>query len=164
MPLYPDDTQGPFNPLGMTSAVLERDAHGTFVGSSYMYATARDWARFGLLIAQRGAWEGRSLLPAGYVDWMNAPHPASMAPWGRAEYGHGQIWLHGPDAGVAAGDDPDAGFDLPADTVWMLGHDGQSIAVVPSQSLVVVRMGLTPFRRGYRPQGMLRAVIDATSE
>jgi CubicO group peptidase (beta-lactamase class C family) len=54
----------------MRSAVLETDARGTFVGSSYLYATARDWARFGQFLLQRGVWNGRSLLPVGYVDWM----------------------------------------------------------------------------------------------
>lgn len=151
-----------FGPLGMTSAVLERDAGGTFVGSSYLYATARDWARFGLLLAQRGAWLGRSLLPAGYVDWMTDPHPASKTEWGALEYGRGQIWLRGPEAGVPPGTDPDAGFDLPDDAVWMLGHDGQSIAVVPSRGLVVVRLGLTPSEMGYQPQALLQAVIAAT--
>ncbi|MEL6437270.1 MAG: serine hydrolase, partial [Pseudomonadota bacterium] len=76
-----------FAPLGMTSAVLETDASGTFVGSSYLYATARDWARLGQFLMQRGVWEGRSLLPTGYVDWMTEPHPASN----EGAYGRGQV-------------------------------------------------------------------------
>ncbi len=151
-----------FGPLGMTSAVLETDARGTFVGSSYLYATARDWARFGQFILQKGVWNGQELLPAGYADWMMAPHPASMAKWGEPEYGQGQIWLRGPDAGVPDGEDPDKGYTLPADTVWMLGHDGQSMAIVPSKNLVVVRLGLTPSKLGYRSQAMVQALIAAT--
>ena len=60
-----------FGPLGMRSAVMEADARGTFVGSSYLYATGRDWARFGLLLLQDGQWDGRALLPPGWVQWMS---------------------------------------------------------------------------------------------
>lgn len=151
-----------FGPLGMTSAVFETDARGTFVGSSYLYATARDWARFGQFILQKGVWNGQEILPVGYADWMTAPHPASRTAWGEAEYGQGQIWLRGPEAGVPEGEDPDKGFGLPPDTVWMLGHDGQATAIIPSKNLVVVRMGLTPSKLGYRPQAMMQALIAAT--
>ncbi len=152
-----------FDSIGMSSAVLEADASGTFVGSSYLYATARDWARLGLLLAQRGAWDGRSILPSGYVDWMASPAPASMATWGKPEYGH-QVWLRGPEAGTPKGEDPDKGYDLPADMFWALGHDGQSVAISPSHGLVVVRMGLTPSKLGYKPQGLVAALVKAAGE
>lgn len=145
-----------FEPIGMTSAVLETDARGTFVGSSYLYATARDWARFGLFIEQNGMWRDSRILPEGYVDTMRAEAPAS-----KGEYGQGQVWLHGSDAGSAPGEDPDKGFDLPEDAFWFLGHDGQSVAVIPSQRLVVVRLGLTPSKLGYRAQGMVAALAKA---
>jgi CubicO group peptidase (beta-lactamase class C family) len=151
-----------FGPLGMKSATFEVDARGTFVGSSYLYATARDWARFGQFMLQKGVWNRQEILPAGFADWMMQPHPASITKWGRPEYGQGQIWLRGPDAGTPEGEDPDKGYDLPADTVWMLGHDGQAIAIVPSKGLVMVRMGLTPSKLGYKPQKMLQALIAAT--
>jgi CubicO group peptidase (beta-lactamase class C family) len=143
-----------FDPIGMTSAVLETDARGTFVGSSYLYATARDWARFGLLMLQDGVWNGEEILPPGFVSWMREPVPAS-----KGEYGRGQVWLHGSDAGTPAGQHPDEGFDLPKDTFWFLGHDGQSIAVVPSKKLVVVRLGLTPSKLGYRAQALVSALV-----
>ena len=57
-----------FDPLGMSSAVLETDAAGTFIGSSYVYATARDWARFGMLYLRDGIWNGARILPPGWVD------------------------------------------------------------------------------------------------
>jgi CubicO group peptidase (beta-lactamase class C family) len=145
-----------FGPLGMTSAVMETDARGTFVGSSYMYATARDWARFGQFLLQDGIWNGVELLPPGFAAWMREPAPAS-----NGEYGRGQVWLHGPVAGTSEGQDPDAGFDLTADAFWLLGHDGQSIAVTPSKRLVVVRLGLTPSKLGYKPQRMLEALAKA---
>src|SRR4249919_886896 len=81
-----------FDPVGMTSAVLEPDARGTFVGSSYLYATARDWARFGLFILRKGTWNGQEILPAGYTDWMREPAPAS-----KGAYGKGHVWLWGPE-------------------------------------------------------------------
>ncbi|PBB78919.1 6-aminohexanoate hydrolase [Mesorhizobium sp. WSM3879] len=142
-----------FEPLGMRSAVLETDERGTFVGSSYLYATAHDWARFGQFLLQGGVWNGAQILPAGFVDWMRQPAPASKV------YGNGQVWIEGPGdeenpgAGAAAG--------LPKDTYWMEGHDGQTVAIVPSEQLVVVRLGLTPAKLGYRPQAMVAALVKA---
>lgn len=144
---YPRDAL--FAPLGMTSAVLETDASGTFVGSSYLYATARDWARFGQFLLQDGIWHGQRLLPEGFVGAMRTPTGASGG-----RYTQVQAWLRGPGG-------PSSQFGLPEDTFWMLGHDGQSIAIVPSANLVVVRMGLTPGRLGYRPQIMLKKILDA---
>ncbi|WP_246717199.1 serine hydrolase domain-containing protein [Oricola nitratireducens] len=143
-----------FGPLGMHSAVLEADARDTFVGSSYMYATAHDWARFGHFLAQRGVWEGRSLLPVGYVDWMAEPHPAS-----HGVYGRGHVWLSPPNT-----DMPGPKAELPADAFFMEGHDGQSVSIVPSENLVVVRLGLTPSREGYKVENLVQAVIAALDE
>jgi CubicO group peptidase (beta-lactamase class C family) len=144
-----------FKPLGMVSAVMEPDEHGTLVGSSYMYATARDWARYGLFLAQDGVWQGQELLPRGYVAMMASPVAASAG-----EYGHGLVWLWGSDS-VIPGKNPDLSFGLPADTFWMEGHDGQYTAIIPSRALVVVRLGLTPSSNGYRPQPLVKAVLDA---
>lgn len=147
--------QALFSPLGMTSAVMEPDAAGTLAGSSYLYATARDWARFGEFLRGDGVWAGRRILPEGFVSWMREAAPASGG-----EYGRGQLWLHGPGGGVVA----DAGFDLPGDTFWLLGHDGQSVAVVPSRGLVVVRLGLTPSGLAYKPQKMVEALVRLHGE
>jgi CubicO group peptidase (beta-lactamase class C family) len=144
-----------FKPLGMTSATLETDASGTFVGSSYMYATARDWARYGLFLSQGGVWRGQKLLPAGYVAMMASPVAASGG-----QYGHGLVWLWGTDA-IAPGKNPDTAFGIPADTFWMEGHDGQSTAIIPSRELVIVRLGLTPSRDHYQPEPLVRAVLTA---
>jgi CubicO group peptidase (beta-lactamase class C family) len=145
-----------FGPLGMDSAVLETDASGTFVGSSYLYAGARDWARFGQFLLQEGVWESKQILPAGYVAWMREPAPAS-----NGDYGRGQLWLHGPRANTPEGQHSDTGFTLPDDAFWLLGHDGQTTTVVPSSNLVVVRMGLTPSNMGYKPQGLVQALVAA---
>jgi CubicO group peptidase (beta-lactamase class C family) len=148
-----------FGPLGMTSAVFETDQAGTFVGSSYLYATARDWARFGELMRLDGAWNGQQILAPGFALTMREPVEISDTGYG-PEYGKGQLWLRGPEAGTPAGVDPDAAFGVPDDIFWILGHDGQSTAVVPSKGLVVVRMGLTPSKLGYKPQGLVKRVLE----
>jgi len=145
--------QALFGPLGMDTAVFETDARGTLVGSSYLYASARDWARFGQLLLQDGVWNGQRILPQGWVEWMRRPTEASDG-----EYGRG-IWLHGPRVGFSPDPDPDAGFDLPEDAYWLIGHDGQTITVIPSRRLVVVRMGLTPTKLAYKPQALVEAVV-----
>ena len=144
-----------FTPVGMTSATIEADEYGTLVGSSYMYATARDWARYGQFLLQEGVWQGREMLPRGYVAMMASPVAASGG-----EYGHGLVWLWGSDA-VSPGKNPDAAFGIPADTFWMEGHDGQSTAIVPSRELVIVRLGLTPARDHYQPQPLVKALLEA---
>jgi CubicO group peptidase (beta-lactamase class C family) len=85
---------------------------------------------------------------------------APVAAYG-GEYGRGMVWrwaTHPDQSGV----NPNAAFGLPDDIFWLSGHDGQFIAVVPSRQLVVVRMGLTPEREHYRPEPLVRAVLDAT--
>lgn len=139
-----------FTPLGMQSAVLEADAAGTFAGSSYMYATARDWARFGQFLLQEGMWRGRQILPPGFVAWMREPSDASPA------YGRGHVWIEG-EQDDASGSAP----EVPPDTFWMQGHDGQRIAIIPSRQLVVVRMGLTPAKLGYQPRHLVAKVAKA---
>lgn len=137
-----------FDPLGMTSAEMEADEHGTLVGSSYMYATARDWARFGLFLLQDGTWNGTPLLPPGFVARMNTSNGLP------GHYSEMQSWLDINDDDAAAG--------VPADAFWLVGHDGQSIAIVPSEDLVVVRLGLTPSKLGYGPERLVKALADAT--
>ncbi len=123
-----------FDPAGMTSAFFEPDASGSFVGSSYAYMTARDWARFGEWFRRDGEWEGR-LLPEGWVRYATTPTPA--APHG--EYG-AHWWLNaGPPGDPGARPWP----AIPAEVYAARGHSGQWVAVVPSARLVVVRLGLT---------------------
>jgi CubicO group peptidase (beta-lactamase class C family) len=117
-----------FGPLGMTSAQPEFDARGTFMGSALVYATARDFARFGLLYLRDGVWEGRRVLPPGWVDFART---ATGARDGR-RYGAGW-WVEPGGSGPTAG---------PPDTFRAQGHEGQLIVVVPSRDLVLVRLGL----------------------
>ncbi|MFN3231888.1 MAG: serine hydrolase domain-containing protein [Alphaproteobacteria bacterium] len=126
-----------FAPIGMTTAEPEFDGSGTWVGSSWLHATARDWARFGLFMLRGGIWEGRQILPEGWVDYMRTP----LAHEPRGIYG-GQTWLN---AGPV--DDPAARRieALPADTFMATGHRGQYLIMVPSKDLVIVRLGRTGY-------------------
>ncbi|MCF6368214.1 serine hydrolase domain-containing protein [Rhizobium halophilum] len=139
---YPN--QALFRPLGMQSAVLETDAAGTFVGSSYMYATGRDWARFALLLLRDGVWDDTRLLPEGFVRLMAEPNGTSGG-----RYSKMQTWLPGEDEA-----------DLPNDTFFLQGHDGQTIAIIPSLDLAVVRLGLTPRRDGYEVTPLVRRIVE----
>jgi len=142
-----------FDKLGMSSAVLEPDPSGTFVGSSNMYATARDWARFGLLFLQDGMWEGERILPVGWVDYCVSPAPASDGKYGA------QFWLNDGPPGA-----PDERWmpRLGRDVFSARGHDGQYVTVLPSHELVVVRLGFTPSHlEAWDHQEFLQKVIEA---
>ena len=121
-----------FEPLHMRSAVLEPDASGTFIGCSFLYASARDWARLGLLFLRDGVWQGKRLLPEGWVAY--SLEPTLQSP--EDEYG-AQVWLKLPES-AELGEPP-----MPEDAYYMLGYDEQVVAIVPSRDLVVVRLGLT---------------------
>lgn len=124
-----------FDAVDMTSAFFEPDVTGTFIGSSFAFMTARDWARFGELHRSDGVWAGRRILPEGWVTYVTTPTPG--APQG--SYG-AHWWLN---AGTP-GDPADRQWKkLPADTFAAWGHSGQYVLVVPSAKLVVVRLGLS---------------------
>jgi hypothetical protein len=141
-----------FDRIGMTSAVLETDATGTFVGSSFMYATARDWARFGLLYLQDGVWSGERILPEGWVDFSRSPAPA--APDGK--FG-AHFWLRIPSEFRCGDNLP----DLPADAFHAIGYGGQFVTVVPSRKLVLVRLGAARYPCAWNHQKFVALVIDA---
>jgi CubicO group peptidase (beta-lactamase class C family) len=136
-------------PLGMSSAVLEPDAEGGLVCSSYLWATPRDWARFGQWWLQDGEWQGEQLLDPAFVRWSTTP-----------------VALDGEDGGHAAhwwvnrrADGSVRDAVLPADAYWASGHDGQRLVVVPSADVVVVRMGFSPTLAGEQ-LGISRLVAD----
>jgi CubicO group peptidase (beta-lactamase class C family) len=141
-----------FARVGMHTAVLETDPSGTFVGSSYGYASARDWAKLGLLFLQDGVMFGERVLAAGWVARSAAPNGCSDGTYGW------QLWLNAdPD-----GDGPRARRwpALPADLLHMDGHEGQYVVVSPSAGLVVVRLGCTK-AGGFPLAPFLRAVHAA---
>ncbi|HEU4475661.1 MAG TPA: serine hydrolase [Methyloceanibacter sp.] len=121
-----------FAPLGMRTALIEPDAAGTFVGSSLMYASARDFARLGLLYLEDGVWQGERILPEGWVAYTLTP--AKHAP--EQSYG-AHMWLKLP-LSAGYGEPP-----MPDDAYYFLGHEEQTVAIVPSRDLVIVRLGRT---------------------
>lgn len=131
-----------FGPIGMHSAVFEQDRAGTFVGSSYVYATPRDMARFGYLYLRDGCWDDRRILPEGWVEDTSAVSPAFLVEasyeWARdgdAVPGR-HFWTNRsiPELGIDA-----VWPDVPEDAYQASGHWGQSITMIPSEDLVVVR-------------------------
>ena len=121
-----------FDPLGMRSAVPEFDAAGTFMGGAFVWANARDWARFGLLFLRDGVWDGARVLPAGWVDYVRTPAPAPN----NGVYG-AQLWLNLEPKGQQFKPLPGG----PASAISVNGNGGQMVVIVPTHDLVVVRLG-----------------------
>ncbi len=116
-----------FEKIGITDAVFEVDASGDFVGSSYLYATARDYARFGLLYLNDGVFNGERLFPEDWVDFTRTPASGSNGKYGAL------FWLN------KDGRYPSA----PDDMFSCEGHDGQMVFIIPSKELVVVVLGFS---------------------
>lgn len=143
-----------FGPLGMSTAVIEPDPSGTFVGSSYMYASARDWARMGLFLARDGVWNGKRILPAGWVTYMTTPAPDSDGVYGA------QTWLN------MGRDNPQAPSNyrfsrLPKNMFYFSGYNGQNVIVLPDQDLVVVRLGVTHDRKTWKIEALVVDVMES---
>ncbi|KAB1158950.1 serine hydrolase [Tenacibaculum aiptasiae] len=113
--------------IGMNSMVIETDLSGNFVGSSYAWATARDWAKLGLLYLHNGEWNGEHLFDKDWVQYATTPTPGSDGWYGA------QIWLN---AGKRYP-------DVPTNMYSFNGYKGQNVFILPSEDLVVVRTGLT---------------------
>jgi len=130
-----------FNRLGMTRSTVERDQKGVFVGSSYWYAPPREMARFGYLYLNDGCWRGERLLPEGWVATSVAPseplkrNRITTDPTDVSGY---SWWLNRP---VPEANIPVPFPDVPEDAYAARGHWGQSITVVPSRDVIIVRVG-----------------------
>lgn len=118
-----------FNKIGMRSMVLETDQSGTIVGSSYAFATPRDWARFGLLYLKNGYWGEEQILPDNWVKISQTPARKSNGRYGA------QFWLNG-------GANPKLP-NAPSTIYFCSGYNGQRVYIVPTHNLVIVRMGLS---------------------
>ncbi len=127
-----------FARIGMRSAVIEADAAGTLVGSSFMFATARDFARFGLLYLNDGVWRGERILPEGWTTYARTPTPTAP----ESQYG-AHWWLPSDTERAQA---KARGVPLPDDAFNASGFEGQKTVVIPSRKLVLVRLGLAYFR------------------
>lgn len=122
-----------FAPLGAASFVLEPDSAGNSIGSSYIYATARDWARLGELYLEGGVWNGKRLLPEGWTNYVSTPTPASDG-----EYG-AHFWLNRDGANGRTRSVP----GVPEDMYMMSGYEGQYVFIIPDKRAVIVRAGMT---------------------
>lgn len=135
-----------FDPIGMRNAEARVDDAGTFVGSSYVYAPAREMAKFGLLYLRDGVWDGKRILPAGWVD-----HARRQRSWDPVDnVGYGAHWWTTDDE---------------LGTFRAAGYEGQAIVICPAHDLVIVRLGKTdavhgPALTAWRER-MVRAFDDA---
>jgi hypothetical protein len=119
-------------PLGLSSLLVEADRAGTPLVGAYVWASAQDWARLGLLYLRDGLWESRRILPPGWVDFSRTPAPAPN----NGSYG-AQFWLS-----AKPGPEQQAGFaDRGFDSFEMNGNEGQFVVIVPARDLIVVRLG-----------------------
>lgn len=147
-----------FYKIGMNNTLLEVDASGTFVGSSYCYATARDWARFGLLYANDGVWNGDRILPEGWVKFTAA---ASNAKGSDKAGKYGALWwTNEADKNNPANKKYP---HVPSDCISCQGYGGQYVWVIPSKKLVIVRFA---FEQGsyLDPDHFLSEIIKALPE
>lgn len=130
-----------FEPLGMRSPQPKFDAAGTFIGSSFCYCTARDFARFGLLYLRDGVWEGNRILPEGWVDYARTPTPVPETE--RLGYGaHWWLGMAGPGSFSAN------------------GYEGQFTVLVPELDLILVRNGKSPNEQKDAVMDWMGAVAD----
>ncbi len=116
-----------FSKVGMESMIIETDASGKFVGSSYSWATPRDWAKYGLLYLHDGNWLGEQILPKGWAKYSGTPVPGSESRYGA------HFWTTNPKEFP----------DVPDDMYMADGYQGQRVFIIPSKDVVIVRLGTT---------------------
>ena len=131
--------------IGMHSMIIETDMTGNFVGSSYGWATTRDWSKFGLLYLHNGNWNGTQILDKSWVDYTRVPAKNSNGIYGA------HFWLN------AGGRYPDA----PRDLYSCNGFQGQKLFIIPSHNLVIVRMGLKGQEDGFDFNGLLKGIVES---
>jgi len=136
------------HPIGMYHTRMEVDHLGNFVGSSQTYTTARDLARFGILLDNDGVWNGKRLLPEGWVKFSVTPAPNSPSVPGLGGYG-AHFWLLDQLPGVPAG------------TFTTAGNKGQFVTVVPGHDLVIVRTGVDPDGKRFQQGKLVAALVEA---
>lgn len=129
--------------IGMKSMLIETDMSGNYVGSSYGWATTRDWSKFGLLYLHRGNWNGMQIFDPSWADYVAKPTEGSKGIYG------GHFWLN------AGGRYPDA----PRDLYSCNGYQGQVVFIIPSKNMVIVRMGLKEEKDGFDFNGLLKGII-----
>ena len=136
------------HPLGMYHTRMEVDHLGNFVASSQTYTTARDLTRFGMLLANDGVWNGKRLLPEGWVKFSSTPAPTRPPVAGQWGYG-AQFWLLDQMPGVPPG------------TFTTAGNKGQYVTIVPGHDLVIVRTGVDPDGKRWAQDQLVADVVAA---
>ncbi len=150
--LYAFAQEAIFEPVGVATITMEPDATGSIIGSSFVYATARDWARLGQLYLQDGVWNGERLLPEGWKDYVKTPAGASDRQYGA------QFWLN---------QDGENGRErffsgVPEEMFFFAGHEGQYVFIIPDKKMVVVRTGMTRGRPAMAEVApVLKEIYDA---
>lgn len=130
--------------IGMNSMIVETDMAGNYVGSSYGWATTRDWAKFGLLYLHKGNWNGEQIFDESWAKYVATPTNTSNEKYGA------HFWLN------AGGRFP----DVPRDMYYCSGFQGQKICIIPSLDLVIVRMGLKEDPK-FDFNGMLKGIVGS---
>ena len=128
--------------IGMNSMIIETDLAGNYVASSYAWATARDWGKFGLLYLHNGTWNGEQLFTKDWVDYATTPTPTSNGTYGA------QFWLNAEKQFK----------DIPKNMYFADGYQGQRVYVLPDQEMVIVRFGLSNFEENEFLKGVLEAI------
>ena len=128
--------------IGMSSMVVETDLTGNYVASSYAWATARDWAKFGLLYLHNGNWNGEALFTKKWIDYVTTPTPTSNGTYGA------QFWLNAENQFK----------DVPKNMYFADGYQGQRVYVLPDQEMVIVRFGLSWFDENVFLKGVLESI------
>ncbi len=137
--------------IGMNHTWMETDHAGNFIGSSQVYTTARDLARFGLLYLQDGIWQGERIMPSGWAAFVAEPAPAFKRQPDGQGYG-AQFWLY------------DGLHGLPPGTYSTAGNKGQHATLIPARNMVVVRTGVDPLGHRFDQPRFAADVIRAFGE
>jgi len=141
-----------FDRIGMRHAVIESDASGGLVGSSFMYASPRDWARFGEFLRQDGSWYGERILPPGWVRYM-----ATLTTQSTHRNFGAHLWVKVPPPFNSIALVPPV---LP-EAYHAVGYEGQFVSVIPSRNLVVVRLGLSRRDHSWDQEEFLSRILEA---
>ena len=133
-----------FSKVGARTFRIETDASGHFVGSSYGYASARDWAKLGLLMLNQGNWYGEQIIDTSWVDFCREPVADSEGQYG------GHFWLN--RGGTFE--------NYSSEAYWMSGYQGQQVAIHPEKNVVIVRLGITNTRGDFDFDGFTARVME----
>ena len=148
MEYYQDYLDYPYSKLidkiGMNSMILEADMNGSYVMSSYAWATTRDWAKFGILHLNKGNWNGEQIVEESWIDYLTTPTDTS-----NGEYG-GQFWLN--KEGLYP--------DIPKDTYYASGYQGQRIVIIPSRDIVIVMTAFTKDEELFDFNTFVKDILD----